>query len=105
MGGFKTLTQMVAQAQENLNRGDWDYLVGAADTEASLRRNRQAVESWTFRPRILNDVSEVSYATEFMGANMRIPVLLPQPRPTVRPSSSPWPCSDRDRPPATSAAS
>lgn len=77
MGGFKTLTQMVAQAQENLNRGDWDYLVGAADTEASLRRNRQAVESWTFRPRILNDVSEVSYATEFMGANMRIPVLLP----------------------------
>ncbi|GIS19480.1 MAG: hypothetical protein CM15mP120_13960 [Pseudomonadota bacterium] len=30
--------------------------MGAADTEASLRRNRSALESWVFLPRILQDV-------------------------------------------------
>ena len=57
---FRSLTEMVQLARRHLERGDWDYLVGAADTEASLRRNRAAVESWVFKPRILNDVSAVS---------------------------------------------
>ena len=56
---FRSLTEMVQLARKHLDRGDWDYLVGAADTEASLRRNRAAVESWVFKPRILNDVTEV----------------------------------------------
>ena len=48
MGDFKTLTDIVRSARSNLDKGDWDYLVGAADTEASLRRNRGALDSWTF---------------------------------------------------------
>ncbi len=43
VGDFKTLTDMVRSAQANLDKGDWDYLVGCADTEASLRRNRSAL--------------------------------------------------------------
>ena len=74
---FRSLTEMVQLAQKHLERGDWDYLVGAADTEASLRRNRAAVESWVFKPRILNDVSAVSVESELLGSAMRIPVVLP----------------------------
>ena len=74
---FRSLTEMVQLAQKNLERGDWDYLVGAADTEASLRRNRAAVESWVFKPRILNDVSQVNTQSELLGSEMRIPIVLP----------------------------
>ena len=77
MSEFRTLTEIVKAAKQNLSRGDWDYLVGAADTEASLRRNRAAVESWVFRPRILNDVHDVETNTEILGVPLRIPVLLP----------------------------
>ena len=77
MGDFKTLTDMVRLAQSNLDKGDWDYLVGAADTEASLRRNRAALDAWAFVPRILQDVSNVRTATRLLGQNLRIPVVLP----------------------------
>ena len=74
---FRSLTEMVQLARKHLDRGDWDYLVGAADTEASLRRNRAALESWVFKPRILNDVSKVNVESALLGSAMRIPVILP----------------------------
>ncbi|MEM9622931.1 MAG: alpha-hydroxy acid oxidase, partial [Pseudomonadota bacterium] len=77
MGDFLTLSEMVKQARRNLDQGAWDYLVGGADTESALRRNREAVESWMFKPRILNDVSEVTTATELLGVPLRVPVILP----------------------------
>ena len=77
MSKIRSLTEMVEIARENLSQGDWDYLVGAADTETSLKRNRGAVESWSFRPRILNDVSDVQIATQLLGSEMRMPVILP----------------------------
>jgi len=77
MSKIRSLTEAVKLARENLSQGDWDYLVGAADTETSLRRNRGAVESWAFRPRILNDVSDVQIASKLLGSEMRIPVILP----------------------------
>ena len=66
MANFRSLTEMVGLARQNLSRGDWDYLTGAADTEASLRRNRSALDAWVFRPRILNDVSDVQVASELL---------------------------------------
>ncbi len=68
---------MVQQARENLSRAHWDYLMGGADTEASIRHNRSGLDAWVFRPRILNDVSRVETATELLGVPLRIPVLLP----------------------------
>ena len=40
---FRSLTEMVQLARKRLDRGDWDYLVGASVTDASLRRNRAAL--------------------------------------------------------------
>ncbi len=73
---FLTLHEIVRQAQRNLDKNRWDYLIGGADTESSLRRNRAGLDSWVFRPRILNDVGEVKADTEFLGSSLRIPVLL-----------------------------
>jgi len=74
---FLTLHEIVKQARRNLNQGEWDYLVGGADSESALRRNRSGVDSWVFKPRILNDVSEVDTASTFLDVPMRIPVILP----------------------------
>jgi len=73
---FVTLHQMVKHARENLNPDHWDYLVGGADTESALRRNRFGLDGWVFRPRILRDVSAVETATRLLGSKLRIPVVL-----------------------------
>lgn len=73
---FVTLHQMVKLARENLDRDQWDYLMGGADTESALRRNRFGLDGWVFRPRILRDVSTVDTATDLLGCSLRIPVLL-----------------------------
>jgi isopentenyl diphosphate isomerase/L-lactate dehydrogenase-like FMN-dependent dehydrogenase len=74
---FRTLHEIAKEARKNLSQDHWDYLIGGADTESSVKRNRYGLDSWVFRPRILNDVSEVNATSEFLGVPMRIPVLLP----------------------------
>ena len=77
MPEYLTLSEIAKQAKKNLNQGLWDYLIGGADSESALRRNRAGVDSWVFKPRILNDVSEVATSTELLGVPLRIPVILP----------------------------
>ncbi len=77
MPEFLTLSEIVKKAREKLDQGAWDYLRGGADTESAVRRNREAVESWVFKPRVLNDVSSVDATTEFLGVPLRIPVVMP----------------------------
>ncbi len=73
---FQALQEIVVQAMRNLNQNDWDYMIGGADTESALKRNRYGLDSWVFRPRILNDVSRVEVAAELLGEPLRIPVVL-----------------------------
>ena len=41
---FMTLHELVAKARQNLNQNDWDYIVGGAESETTLRRNRMALD-------------------------------------------------------------
>jgi len=70
------LHEIVAKARANLNQNDWDYIVGGAESEATLRRNRMALDSLAFRPRVLRDVSEVDCSVSQFGRKLRIPVVL-----------------------------
>jgi isopentenyl diphosphate isomerase/L-lactate dehydrogenase-like FMN-dependent dehydrogenase len=63
-------------AEERLEPGPWAYLAGGSGDEWTLRENRAAFERWTFRPRVLCDVSEVSTATSVLGARLALPVLV-----------------------------
>lgn len=71
---FEALHEIVRQARINLNANAWDYLVGATETETTLRRNRLALDQIAFRPRVLNDVSKVDTNTEFLGRKLALPV-------------------------------
>ena len=73
---FSTLHEIVRAARTNLAPGPWDYLIGGAETETTLRRNRQALDSIAFRPRVLRDVSKVDASATLLGRPTRIPVML-----------------------------
>jgi isopentenyl diphosphate isomerase/L-lactate dehydrogenase-like FMN-dependent dehydrogenase len=73
---FQTLHEIVRAARMNLAPGPWDYLVGGAESETTLRRNRLALDSLGFRPRVLRDVSKVDASSSFLGRPVRLPVML-----------------------------
>ena len=73
---FLTLQEIVAAARANLAPGPWSYLVGGAETETTVRRNRQALDSIAFRPRVLRDVSSIEHSGTFFGEKIRLPVML-----------------------------
>jgi len=63
-------------AAEKLERGPWDYFAGGAGDEVTLRENVSAWGRWRLRPRVLNDVREVSTAAEVLGGPVAMPVLV-----------------------------
>jgi len=74
---FQTLHELVKAARVRLNGNIWDYLVGATETETTMRRNRAALDSVAFRPRVLRDVSRVDASVSFLGRRrIRLPVAL-----------------------------
>jgi isopentenyl diphosphate isomerase/L-lactate dehydrogenase-like FMN-dependent dehydrogenase len=73
---FQTLHEFVRAARSKLDRNVWDYLVGGAETETTLARNRQALDSIALRPRVLRDVSHIDSSASFLGKPLRIPVLM-----------------------------
>lgn len=73
---FLNLHEIVAKARANLNQNAWDYIVGGVESETTLRRNRMALDSMAFRPRVLRDVSKVDASTEILGRKLRLPIVL-----------------------------
>ena len=72
---FMNLHEFVTVARQNLNRNNWDYLIGGSESETTLARNRMALDALGFRPRVLRDVSDVDCTRELFGKKLRIPVL------------------------------
>ena len=73
---FQTLHEIIRAAHARLDANAWGYLIGGADTETTVARNRQALDSLAFRPRVLRDVSQIDCSTALFGKKLRIPVLL-----------------------------
>src|SRR6201992_1573410 len=73
---FQNLHEFVRKARANLNQNAWDYIVGAAETETTMRRTRMALDEIAFRPRVLRDVSRVDATVERFGRKMRMPVMI-----------------------------
>lgn len=73
---FQNLHELIRKARANLNQNAWDYIVGAAETETTLRRNRMALDEIAFRPRVLRDVSQIDASIEQFGRKLRLPVMI-----------------------------
>ena len=73
---FLTLHELVKAAKINLNRNIWDYLIGGTETETTVKRNRQALDSVAFRPRVLRDVANIDCRHSLFGQTLRLPIIL-----------------------------
>jgi isopentenyl diphosphate isomerase/L-lactate dehydrogenase-like FMN-dependent dehydrogenase len=73
---FQNLHEFVRKARANLNQNAWDYVIGAAETETTMRRNRMALDEIAFRPRVLRNVAKVDASVEAFGRKLRLPVVL-----------------------------
>ncbi|MGJ4950441.1 alpha-hydroxy acid oxidase [Bradyrhizobium sp. HKCCYLS20291] len=73
---FQNLHELIRKARTQLNQNAWDYIIGGAETETTLRRNRMSLDEIAFRPRVLRDVSRVDAAVETFGRKLRLPVVL-----------------------------
>jgi glycolate oxidase len=73
---FQNLHEFVRKARARLNQNAWDYIVGAAETETTMRRNRMSLDEIAFRPRVLRDVAKVDPSVAQFGRKMRLPVVM-----------------------------
>src|SRR4051794_29283893 len=73
---FQNLHEFLKVAKFKLNRNNWDYVVGGTETETTLARNRQSLDSIAFKPRVLRNVQNVDCSTELFGRKIRMPVLI-----------------------------
>ena len=73
---FVTNQEIIVQARRNLSQHVWHYLTGGAESETTMCRNRFALDSVAFRPRVLVDVSKIDPSATFLGHRLRIPVML-----------------------------
>ncbi|HET6548770.1 MAG TPA: alpha-hydroxy acid oxidase [Solirubrobacter sp.] len=73
---FATFGEVADAARERLEPDVWDYCAGGAGTEATLRRNRAALDALVLRPRALRDVSACRAGATFLGIELALPVML-----------------------------
>jgi len=73
---FVSLQEIVAAARRKLPDHLWDHLSGGADSETTLARNRQALDSLALRQRVLVDVRNIDITTSLLGRKLASPVFL-----------------------------
>jgi glycolate oxidase len=73
---FVSLQEIVATARRNLPQDLWDHLSGGSDSETTLLRNRQALDSLALRQRVLVDVRKIDISTTLLGQKLASPVFL-----------------------------
>jgi L-lactate dehydrogenase (cytochrome) len=70
-----TITDLRGVARRHVPRAVFDYVDGAAETETSLRRSREAYARIEFVPSVLRDVSQVDLSTTILGRPSAMPMV------------------------------
>jgi isopentenyl diphosphate isomerase/L-lactate dehydrogenase-like FMN-dependent dehydrogenase len=72
----RTVGDLVALARRRLPDDVWDFVDGGAGTEATVARNRAALDALLFAPRALRGAGTPRLATSFAGLELDSPVML-----------------------------
>ena len=73
-GQFDTLQEIALAAHRKLPAPVWDHLMGGADSEMTLRRNRAGLDALALRQRVLVDVRNIDLGTTLLGQDLAFPV-------------------------------
>ena len=69
-----SLQEFYQFAKKNTPIETWDYIIGAADTETTFKKNRHSLDTYAFRPRVLRDVENVDTSIQLFDCNFLLPV-------------------------------
>ena len=69
-----SLQEFYQFAKKNTPIETWDYIIGAADTETTFKKNRYSLDTYAFRPRVLRDVENVDTNIQLFGYDFLLPV-------------------------------
>ncbi|MDP9813939.1 L-lactate dehydrogenase (cytochrome) [Rhizobium tibeticum] len=75
-GEFESLHEIVEKAHQVLPKQKWDSLIGGAETETTLKRNRLAIDTIAFKPRVMRNVSTIDICVKYFGRKLRLPLFL-----------------------------
>lgn len=73
-GQFDTLQEIALAAHRKLPAPVWDHLMGGADSEMTLRRNRAGLDALALRQRVLVDVRNIDLSATLLGQELAFPV-------------------------------
>ncbi len=73
-GQFDTLQEIALAAHRKLPAPVWDHLMGGADSEMTVRRNRAGLDALALRQRVLVDVRNIDLSTTLLGQKLAFPV-------------------------------
>src|SRR6476469_5680270 len=73
---YATIPEIVERARVRLQPEVWDYAFGGAETETTLRRNRQSLDSLAWNTRILRGIANRTPKTTFLGHELSLPVMV-----------------------------
>ena len=76
MDNFTCIQEIVLAARRRLDKNVWDFVVGGAESETTVKRNRAAWDSLAFQPEPFNDVEDIDTKTTLLSRQMRLPVIL-----------------------------
>ena len=76
LGRAASVHDLRSLARRQVPRGVFDYIDGGAEDERSMRANAAAFAGYTFRPRVLRDVSNIDMATTILGRPTPLPLIL-----------------------------
>ena len=71
-----TIEDLRTMARRRTPRSVFDYVDGAAESELSMLRAREAFDSVEFRPHVLRDVAHVDASIDLLGVSSPIPLIL-----------------------------
>ena len=69
-----TIYDLRSIAKRRTPKAPFDYTEGAADSESSLNRARDAFEKLEFSPRILRNVNDIDLSVSMLGKTMSMPI-------------------------------
>ena len=69
-----SLQEFYQFAKQNTSIETWDYIVGAADTETTFKKNRYSLDTYAFKPRVLRDVEKIDTSIKLFDFDFLLPV-------------------------------
>ena len=63
-------------AKQRLDKGDYDFIAGAATDEITLGRTRAVLDSIVMKPRMMVDISQRDLSTTVLGQRISFPLML-----------------------------